>query len=139
MIHSSPKIKTKISVFNFGLLDTDTSDTAMRSRRFFPSCERSNILLLAITTINSQQQKTRERRARNDALGTGEHSQAFPLPLGTFVCTAIADFYVVFVENLVVPVIFRKVFTDEVQKLSADVCLYVHAVAGTTRFSTKTT
>ena len=33
-----------------------------------------------------------------------------------------------FVENLVVPVIFRKMFTDEVQKLSADVCLYVHAV-----------
>ena len=25
-------------------------------------------------------------------------------------------------------VIFRKMFTDEVQKLSADVCLYVHAV-----------
>ena len=24
--------------------------------------------------------------------------------------------------------IFRKLFTDEVQKLSADVCLYVHAV-----------
>ena len=33
-----------------------------------------------------------------------------------------------FIENLVVPVIFRKMFTDEVQKLSADVCLYVHAV-----------
>ena len=33
-----------------------------------------------------------------------------------------------FVENLVVPVIFRKMFTEEVQKLSADVCLYVHAV-----------
>ena len=26
------------------------------------------------------------------------------------------------------PVIFRKRFTVEVQKLSADVCLYVHAV-----------
>ena len=24
--------------------------------------------------------------------------------------------------------IFRKMFTDEVQKLSADVCLYIHAV-----------
>lgn len=44
------------------------------------------------------------------------------------VCAAITDFYVVFVENLVVPVIFREMFTDEVQKLSADVCLYVHAV-----------
>ena len=31
-----------------------------------------------------------------------------------------------FIENLVVPVIFRKI--DEVQKLSADVCLNVHAV-----------
>ena len=41
---------------------------------------------------------------------------------------AITDFYVVFVENLVVPVIFRKMFIDEVQKLSADVCLNVHAV-----------
>ena len=38
-------------------------------------------------------------------------------------CAAIADFYVVFVENLVVPVIFRKMFIDDVQKLSADVCL----------------
>ena len=36
------------------------------------------------------------------------------------VCAAITNFYVVFVENLVVPVIFRKMFTDEVQKLSAD-------------------
>ena len=36
------------------------------------------------------------------------------------VCAAITDFYVVFVENLV-PVIFQKMFTDEVQKLSADV------------------
>ena len=33
-----------------------------------------------------------------------------------------------FVENLAVPVVFRKVFADEVQKLSADVCLYVHTV-----------
>ena len=33
-----------------------------------------------------------------------------------------------FLLKLVVPVIFRKMFTDEVQKLSADVCLYVHAV-----------
>ena len=24
--------------------------------------------------------------------------------------------------------IFRKIFTDEIQKLSADVCLYFHAV-----------
>ena len=44
------------------------------------------------------------------------------------VCAAITYFYVVFVEDLVVPVIFQKMFTDEVQKLSADVCLYVHAV-----------
>ena len=44
------------------------------------------------------------------------------------VCAAITYFYVVFVEDLVVPVIFRKMFTDEFQKLSADVCLYVHAV-----------
>ena len=43
------------------------------------------------------------------------------------VCAAITNFYVVFVENLVVLVIFRKIFTDEVQKLSADVCLYVQA------------
>ena len=44
------------------------------------------------------------------------------------VYAAITNFYVVFVENLVVPVIFRKMLTDEVQKLSADVCLYAHAV-----------
>ena len=44
------------------------------------------------------------------------------------VCAAITDFYVVFVENLVVPVIFWKMFIDEVQKLSADVCLNVHSV-----------
>ena len=44
------------------------------------------------------------------------------------VCAALTDFYVVFVENLVVWVVFWKMFTDEVQKLSADVCLYVHAV-----------
>ena len=44
------------------------------------------------------------------------------------VCAAITNFYVVFVENLAVPVIFRKVFADEAQKLSADVCLYVHTV-----------
>ena len=43
------------------------------------------------------------------------------------VCAAITYFYVAFVEDLV-PVIFRKMFTDEVQELSADVCLYVHAV-----------
>ena len=36
------------------------------------------------------------------------------------VCAAITNFYVVFVENLVVLVIFRKIFTDEVQKLSAE-------------------
>ena len=40
------------------------------------------------------------------------------------VCAAVTDFYVVFVENLVVPVIFRKMFTDEVQKLPADVCCW---------------
>ena len=44
------------------------------------------------------------------------------------VYAAITNFYVDFVESLVVPVIFRKMLTDEVQKLSADVCLYVHAV-----------
>ena len=44
----------------------------------------------------------------------------------------MTDFCVVFVENLVVPVIFRKMFTDEVQKLSADVRLYGHAVAPST-------
>ena len=44
------------------------------------------------------------------------------------VCAAITDFYVVFfVEDLVVPVIFRKMFTDEVQELSADVCLFVRS------------
>ena len=40
----------------------------------------------------------------------------------------ITDFYVVFVENLVVPLIFWKMFIEEVQKLSADVFLNVHAV-----------
>ena len=44
------------------------------------------------------------------------------------VCAAITNFYVVFVENLAVPVVFRKVFADEVQKLSAYVCFYVHTV-----------
>ena len=46
-------------------------------------------------------------------------------------CAAITNFHVVFVENFSVPVIFRKMFTDEVQKLSGDVCLYVHAVGRT--------
>ena len=45
------------------------------------------------------------------------------------VCAAITDFYVVFVEDFVVPVIFRKMFADEVQELSP----------GTTKSSTKTT
>ena len=40
----------------------------------------------------------------------------------------ITDFDVVFVENLVVPLNFWKMFNEEVQKLSADVCLNVHAV-----------
>ena len=44
------------------------------------------------------------------------------------VCAAITKFYVVFVENLAVPVIFRRVFADEFHKLSVDVCLYVHSV-----------
>ena len=44
------------------------------------------------------------------------------------VCAAIINLHVVFIENLVVPDIFRKMFTEEVQKLSADVCLYFHAV-----------
>ena len=43
-------------------------------------------------------------------------------------CAAITDFYVVFVEELVVPMIFRQMFIDEVQKVSADVCLNVHAL-----------
>ena len=38
---------------------------------------------------------------------------------------AITNFYVVFVENLVEPVIFRKMFTDEVQKLCR--CLFVRS------------
>ena len=41
------------------------------------------------------------------------------------VCATITNFYVV---SLAVPVMFRKVFYDELQKLSADVCLYVHTV-----------
>ena len=44
------------------------------------------------------------------------------------VCAAITNFYIVFVENIVVLVIFRKMFTDKVQKLSANVCLYIYAV-----------
>ena len=44
------------------------------------------------------------------------------------VCAAVTDFYVVFAENHVVPVIFREMFIDEVQKLTPDVCLYVYAV-----------
>ena len=36
--------------------------------------------------------------------------------------------FVVFVENLAVPVIFRKVFAGEVQKFSADVSLYALTV-----------
>ena len=44
------------------------------------------------------------------------------------VCAAITNFHVVFVENFAAPVIFWEMFTEEVQKLSADVCLYVHAV-----------
>lgn len=44
------------------------------------------------------------------------------------VSAAIANFYAVFVENLVVPVIFWKMLADEVQEFSADVCLHVHAV-----------
>ena len=44
------------------------------------------------------------------------------------VCAAITNFHVVFVENFAAPVIFCEMFTEEVQKLSADVCLYIHAV-----------
>ena len=40
----------------------------------------------------------------------------------------MTDFYVVFVEKLVVPVSFWKMVIDEVQKLSANGWLYVHAV-----------
>ena len=44
------------------------------------------------------------------------------------VCAAITEFFVVFVENLVVPVIFRKMLPDKDEKLSTDFCLYVHAI-----------
>ena len=44
------------------------------------------------------------------------------------VCAAITNFHVVFAENFAAPVIFWEMFTEEVQKLSADVCLYDHAV-----------
>ena len=37
-------------------------------------------------------------------------------------------FMLLLLKNRAVPVIFRKVFADEVQKLSADVCLCVHTV-----------
>ena len=45
-------------------------------------------------------------------------------------CAAITtgNFCVVFVENIDVPVIFWEMFADEVQKLSPDVCLCIHAV-----------
>ena len=43
------------------------------------------------------------------------------------VCAAITYFYVVFVEDLVVPVIFRKMFTDEVQKPCLCRCLFVRS------------
>ena len=39
------------------------------------------------------------------------------------VCAAITNFYVVFVENLAVPVIFRKVFADEVPPMF--VCTFI--------------
>ena len=38
-------------------------------------------------------------------------------------CAAITNFHVVLVENFALLVIFRKMFTDEVQELSADVCV----------------
>ena len=44
------------------------------------------------------------------------------------VYAALTNFYVAFVENFAVQVIFWKMFADQVLKLSADVCLYVHAV-----------
>ena len=66
---------------------------------------------------------------RVGCLACSEDFSVVPLNYGLqVVCAAITYFYVVFVEDPVVPVIFRKMFTDEVQKLSADVCLYVHAV-----------
>ena len=43
-------------------------------------------------------------------------------------CAATNNFYVVLVENLVVPLIFQKMFANEFQKLSVDVFLYVYAV-----------
>ena len=39
------------------------------------------------------------------------------------VCAAITNFHVVLVENFALLVIFQKMFTDEVQELSADVCV----------------
>jgi len=51
-------------------LDTDKSDAVMWSQRFFPLRERSSILLLAITIINSQPQKTRQTFHENEGLET---------------------------------------------------------------------
>ena len=44
------------------------------------------------------------------------------------VCAARTNFHVVFVENFAALVIFWEMFTEMIQKLSANVCLYVHAV-----------
>ena len=39
--------------------------------------------------------------------------------------TAVANFNCVFVENFVVPMVFRKVLLDQAQKYFSDVCLDV--------------
>ena len=57
-------------------LDTDKSDAAMRSRRFFPSRERSSVLLLAIT-INSQPQKNRQNSGEKTRQTFHENAQRF--------------------------------------------------------------
>jgi len=54
-------------------------------------------------------------------------SQNKPIWFSVAVCCGVetkSDFYVVFIENLVIPLILREMFSGEVQKLSAD----VHAV-----------
>ena len=89
-------------------LDTNKSDAVMRSRRFFPSRERSSVLLLAIM-INSQPQKNRQNRGEKTPQTFHENGQRFakvtrdwgtgrsvpspPAPLGCFChleCTCLA-------------------------------------------------
>ena len=44
------------------------------------------------------------------------------------VCAGITNFYVVFVDLVALLTLLTLLFTDEVQKLSAYVYLYIHAV-----------